>query len=254
VTPALEPSCLKRARREEVGGNLGRIEDDRGSPRLKLVASKARAEDPARPEVPVDAVPCPAAIPEVGSTPAKETAPAGADLSPPLATEDVTAGNDAAIHASSDPPSQESARETVAGEAEKAPASAVQAPSNLELVPSVQAAVPAAGTRAGVTIDYLLLGLVSSSGEASQGLLTTRVVRNEHGDDLPAPEVVTKGASSGKALVVVAGSSIGSLSSASQLQQEWADTASSADAGEKLKVQGSKPTLAELDKQFTVVK
>jgi hypothetical protein len=44
------------------------------------------------------------------------------------------------------------------------------------------------------------------------------------------------------------------LSSASQLQQEWADTASSADAGGKLKVQGSKPTLAELDRQFSVVK
>jgi hypothetical protein len=44
------------------------------------------------------------------------------------------------------------------------------------------------------------------------------------------------------------------LSSASQLQQEWADTASSTDAGEKLKVQGSKPTLAELDKQFAIVK
>jgi hypothetical protein len=44
------------------------------------------------------------------------------------------------------------------------------------------------------------------------------------------------------------------LSSAGQLQQEWADTASSADAGEKLKVQGSKPTLAELDKQFIVAK
>jgi hypothetical protein len=44
------------------------------------------------------------------------------------------------------------------------------------------------------------------------------------------------------------------LSSASQLQQEWADTTSSADAGEKLKVQGSKPTLAKLDKQFAVVK
>jgi hypothetical protein len=44
------------------------------------------------------------------------------------------------------------------------------------------------------------------------------------------------------------------LSSASQLQQEWADTASSIDAGEKLKVQGSKPTLAELNKQFSIVK
>jgi hypothetical protein len=44
------------------------------------------------------------------------------------------------------------------------------------------------------------------------------------------------------------------LSSASLLQQEWADTASSADAGGKLKAQGSKPTLAELDKQSSVVK
>jgi hypothetical protein len=79
-------------------------------------------------------------------------------------------------------------------------------------------------------------------------------MRSKLGDDLPAPLAVTRGASSGKALVTVSGSSIGSLSSASQLQQEWADTASSADAGEKLKVQGSKPTLAELDKQFTIVK
>jgi hypothetical protein len=52
----------------------------------------------------------------------------------------------------------------------------------------------------------------------------------------------------------MAESSIGSLSSASRLQQEWADTASSADVGEKLKVQGSKPTLAERDKQFVVAK
>jgi hypothetical protein len=108
--------------------------------------------------------------------------------------------------------------------------------------------------RAGATIGSLLLGLACSSGEASQGLLATRVTRSELGDGLPAPKAVTRGASSGKALVTVAGSSIGSLSSASQLQQEWADTASSADAGEKLKVQGSKPTLAELDKQFTIVK
>jgi hypothetical protein len=79
-------------------------------------------------------------------------------------------------------------------------------------------------------------------------------MRSKLGDDLSAPEAVTRGASSGKALVTMARSIVGSLSSASQLQQEWADTTSSADAGEKLKVQGSKLTLAELDKQFTVVK
>jgi hypothetical protein len=121
-------------------------------------------------------------------------------------------------------------------------------------MPSVQAAVPTAGTRAGATVGSLVFGLASSSGEASQGLLTIQVARSERGDDLPAPEVVIKGASSGKALATAAGSSIGSLRSASQLQQEWADTALSADVGEKLKFQGSKPTLAELDKQFTVVK
>jgi hypothetical protein len=44
------------------------------------------------------------------------------------------------------------------------------------------------------------------------------------------------------------------LSSAGQLQQEWADTASSTDAGGKLKVQGSKLTLADLDKRFSVIK
>jgi hypothetical protein len=47
---------------------------------------------------------------------------------------------------------------------------------------------------------------------------------------------VIEGASGGKALVAAAESNIGSLSSASRLQQEWANTASSADVGEKLKV------------------
>jgi hypothetical protein len=106
--------------------------------------------------------------------------------------------------------------------------------------------------RTDVAAGSLLLGLVTGSGEASRELLTTLVARSERGDGLPAPAVVTKGVPGGKALI--AKSSIGSLSSASRLQQEWADTASSADVGEKLKVQGSKPTLAELDKQFAVTK
>jgi hypothetical protein len=108
--------------------------------------------------------------------------------------------------------------------------------------------------RTDVAADSLLLGLVSGSGEALRELLTTLVARSERGDASSAPEVVAKGASRGKAFVAMAESSIGSLSSASRLQQEWADTASSADVGDKLKVQGSKPTLAELDKQFAVAK
>jgi hypothetical protein len=123
-----------------------------------------------------------------------------------------------------------------------------RAPSSPRLAPSMQAVVPTLGTGAGVTAGPLLFGLASNSGETFQGPLTTRVARSEHGETSPAPEVATKDTSRGKAPATTAGSGIGSLSSASQLQQEWVDTASSIDAGEKLKVQGSKPTLAELNK------
>jgi hypothetical protein len=78
-------------------------------------------------------------------------------------------------------------------------------------------------------------------------------VGGERGETPLAPEAATKDASRGKVPATAAGSGVGSLSSASQLQQEWADTASSADAGGKLKVQGSKLTLAELKKQFSIV-
>jgi hypothetical protein len=146
VTPALEPSCHKRARREEIGGDSGRIEDGRCSPQLKPMAGKTRAGDPAHPEVPADVVPRPAAAPETDSTPTEETTPAGVVTPPPPATEDVTTGDDAVIHASSDPPSQEGACEAAAGATEKAsvrvrslelPGPAAQTPSSLELVTSV---------------------------------------------------------------------------------------------------------------------
>jgi hypothetical protein len=80
------------------------------------------------------------------------------------------------------------------------------------------------------------------------------VARSEHDETSLAPGVVTKDASRGKTPATAARSGVGSLSSASQLQQERVDTASSVDAGEKLKVQGSKPTLAELNKQFSTIK
>jgi hypothetical protein len=54
--------------------------------------------------------------------------------------------------------------------------------------------------------------------------------------------------------VATAGSGVGSLSSACQLQQEWADTASSVETGGKLKAQGNNLTLVELSRQLSVVK
>jgi hypothetical protein len=250
-------SCNKRARREDTGSDLGRVEEDRHSPRLEPVASETRVEEPARLEVPTDAVSSPAAATEADPMPAREITPTGAATPPPPTAEDAVMGNDATAHASSDPPSQEGTCEAAAKATEETPVCvgsleppepAAWTPSSPRIAPSVQAAVPAFGTGAGAAAGPLLFGLASNSGEASQGPLTTRVARSEHGETSPAPEVETKDASRGKAPATAAGSGVGSLSSASQLQQEWADTASCVDAGEKLKVQGSKPTLAELNK------
>jgi hypothetical protein len=57
-----------------------------------------------------------------------------------------------------------------------------------------------------------------------------------------------------KTFTALTGSGIGSQSSASQLQKEWADTASSAGSGETSKTRARNLTLAELSKQFATVK
>jgi hypothetical protein len=115
VAPALESSCHKRARREEIGDDSGRVEDDHCSLWLEPAAGETRTEDPAHPEVPADVIPPLAAAPEIDSTPAEETTSVGVVMPTPPATEGITAGDDAASHASSDPPSQEDAREAAAG-------------------------------------------------------------------------------------------------------------------------------------------
>jgi hypothetical protein len=245
-TPDLPRS--KRVRKEGTGGDSGRAEEDRPSPRLESAASGAGAEEPIRPEVAAGAVSSPAAATGADPMPAWEVTPAEAATPPPPAAEDAAARNDAAAPASSDPPSQQGTREATAETTVETPEPAGRTPSSPRLAPSVQAVMPAFGTGVGAAAGPLLFGLASNSGEASQGPLATRVARSERGETSPAPEVATKDASGGKALATAAGSGIGSLSSASQLQQEWADTASSVDAGDKLKVQGSKPTLAELSK------
>jgi hypothetical protein len=79
-------------------------------------------------------------------------------------------------------------------------------------------------------------------------------VRSERGKVSPAPEATTKDTSGGKTPTTAVGSGVGSLSSANQLQQEWADTASSAKTGGNLKAQGNSLTLAELSRQFSAIK
>jgi hypothetical protein len=106
VAPALESSCHKRVRREEIGDNSGRVEDDRCSPRLEPAVGETRTEDPAHLEVPADVIPPLAATPKIDSAPAEETTLVGVVTPTPPATEGIMAGDDAASHASSNPPSQ----------------------------------------------------------------------------------------------------------------------------------------------------
>jgi hypothetical protein len=109
-------------------------------------------------------------------------------------------------------------------------------------------------TGIGAAAGPLLFGSTSDSGKAPQGPLIARAVGSDRGEASPAPEAATKDASGEKVPAAVAGSGIGSLSSASQLQQEWADTASSAETSGNLKAQGNSLTLAELSKQLSAVR
>jgi hypothetical protein len=228
VTSDPDLPCNKRARREDAGSDLGRAEEDRRSPQSELVTSEARAEEPVRPEAPANAASSPAATTKAEPTQAGETASAEAVVSPPAIGE-VTMGDVAATSASSDPPSQEDMREAVVKTVEEAPAPArllepsepaARTPSSSEVAPNPRAVAPAFGAGAGVAAGSLFFGLASNSGEIPQGPPTTRVVGSERGEASPAPKVATRDASRGKAPATAAGSGVGSLSSASQLQQE----------------------------------
>jgi hypothetical protein len=76
----------------------------------------------------------------------------------------------------------------------------------------------------------------------------------DRGEASITPGVATKSASGGKTIAALTGSGAGSQSSASQLQKEWADTASSAGSGKTSRTRGRNLTLAELSKQLATVK
>jgi hypothetical protein len=73
------------------------------------------------------------------------------------------------------------------------------------------------GTGIGAAAGPPLFGAASDSGKAPQGPLTARAAGSERGEASPAPDAAAKGASVEKIHVAMARSSVGSLSSASQL-------------------------------------
>jgi hypothetical protein len=157
MTPAPELSRRKRARGEETGGDSGRAEDVRLSPRLKLVAGNAGPEDSAHPEVSASAAPHPAAAPEDDSAHAAGTTPVGVDMPPLPAADGTTAGDDAASHAAG---AAEEA--SVRARSSELLMPAAQTPPSLGPVSIARDAVPTAGMRTDVAAGSLLLGLVTA--------------------------------------------------------------------------------------------
>jgi hypothetical protein len=159
-----------------------------------------------------------------------------------------------AIDVSSDPPGQEDTRAVAMKTTEETlvHVEASDPPNPAAL--SVRIVMPMFGMGIGAATGPLLLGAAAGSDKAPQRPLTTRAARSERDEAPPAPDTIVKGASGEKILVATAGSGAGSLSSASQLQQEWADTASSVKTRGKLQAQGNHLTLAELNRQLSVVK
>jgi hypothetical protein len=92
----------------------------------------------------------------------------------------------------------------------------------------------------GAAAGPLLFGAASGSDKVPQGPLTAwAAAKDASGEKVPTATV---------------GSGIGSQSSATQLQKEWADTASSTETSANLKAQGNSLTLVELSKELSIVR
>jgi hypothetical protein len=169
-------------------------------------------------------------------------------VAPPPTVGEAVSGEVVAADASSDPPGQEDTG-AVAVKTMEETSTRVEASDPLEPAAlSVQTVMSTFGTGIGATAGPLLFGAASGSDKAPQGPLTAWAAGSEHDEAPLAPDATAKGVLGEKIPIATAGSGAGSLSSASQLQQEWADTASSVETSGKLQAQGGPLTLAELSR------
>jgi hypothetical protein len=246
-------SCSKRVRREDASGDLGCAGEDRHSSRLEVVEGMGRMEELVRSEAPTSIVSSSAVAAEAGLTRTGKAILTEVVAPPPVVGE-AAAGKVTATDASSDPLSQEDTREVAVKTTGETPVRVEASEPPEPAAPSAWTIMSTFGTGIGMAAGPLLFGAASDSRKAPQGSLTAQAVGSERGEASPAPDAATKGASGEKILAAVAGSGVGSLNFASQLQQEWADTTSSIETGGNLKAQGNILTLAELSRQLSIVK
>jgi hypothetical protein len=200
-----------------VGGDLGRAGEDRQSSRLEVVEGEGRTKELVRPEVSTGIASGSAAAAEAGLTRAGEAILTEVVAPPPTVGEAVSE-EVAAADASSDPPGQEDIR-AVAVKATEETSARVEASDPPEPAAlSVRPVMPTFGMGIGAAAGPLLFGAASGSDKAPQGPLTARAAGSEPDEAPLAPNVATKDASWEKIRIAAAGSGVGSLSSASQLQ------------------------------------
>jgi hypothetical protein len=178
-----------------------------------------------------------------------EVATTEAIVSCPTADE-VAAREVAAFDVSSGSASREDTCEV----AEKAVKEASAGMRALEPSETAARASSGPGMETGVTGGPLLFGATSGSKKVSQGAHAAWTMEIERCEASPPPKDTAQGASGGKNLAASVGSGASSQSSASQLQREWADTASTAGSGGSLKDHGNNLTLVELSKQLSTVR
>jgi hypothetical protein len=258
----------KRMRREDADGDLGCVKEEG---RASQVEAHEVEGDAARLGCPwaeaVDATTNAGVTAEAGpmqmnEASAEEVIAMGV-AAPCIATDEVAAGEAAAAEASPGPTGQEEAREVAEETMKETPAGAETLEPSEVVAQASSSTIPTPGTKADIPVPRMEIDTAANpprfradagSEKASQGAPTACAGEGERGEASTTPGAAAKGASGGKILAASTGSGASSQSSASQLQKEWADTASSASSGGSRKTKGENLTLAELSKQLATVK
>jgi hypothetical protein len=240
-------------RREDASGDLSHAREDHRSSQLGVVEGEDWTDEPVHSEVSTGTASGSAAADGAGLTRVEETIMTEV-IAPPPTVEEAASEEVAAANVSSDPPSQEDPSAVAVKTTEEALVRVETSDPPEPAALSMQSVMSPFGTGTGAAAGPLLFGAASSSDQAPQGSLTARAAGNERDEAPPAPDAAAKGALGEKTPIAMARSGAGSLSSAGQLQQDWADTASSTETGGKLQAQGGHLTLAELGRQLSVMK
>jgi hypothetical protein len=145
--------------------------------------------------------------------------------------------------------------ETLAGAGTQGPREiAMQASSDAAPESDVGTDTPAPEREVSEATDLPHAGADAGPGNVSQGSPAAQAEEVGRGKAAITPRAATNGTLVWRTSTALTGSSVGSQSSASRLQKEWADTASSAGSGEAGQARAGTLTLAKLNKQLTTVR